>query len=53
LEGQLRRGLLLATQRPPRPFELNVLKKLHTRVGGNLTLVANAMLNLDEVLNKN
>ncbi len=53
LEGQLRRGLLLATQRPPRPFELDVLKKLHTRVGGNLTLVANAMLNLDEVLNKN
>ncbi len=53
LEAQLRRGLLLAAQRPPRPFELDVLKKLHARVGGNLALVANAMLNLDEVLNKN
>ena len=53
LESQLRRGLFLATQRPPRPEQIAVLKKLSARVGGNLALVANAILNLDEVLNKN
>ncbi len=53
LEGQLARGMLLATQRPVRPDEIVVLKKLHGRVEGNLRLVANAILNLDEVLNKN
>lgn len=50
---QLSRGFLLATQRLPRADELAVLKKLHERVDGNLALVANAILNIDEVLNKN
>ena len=53
VESQLKRGLLLAMQRPPRREEIAVLKKLHARVNGNLTLVANAILNLDEVINKN
>jgi hypothetical protein len=53
VEAQLKRGLLLALQRPPDPDEVAVLKKLYSRVDGNMTLVANAILNLDEVLNKN
>jgi len=53
VEAQLKRGWLLATQRPPRPDEIAVLQKLYQRVSGNLPLVANAILNLDEVLNKN
>src|SRR5262249_43570767 len=53
LERQLARGLWLATQRPPRAEAIAVLKELHARVGGDLKLVANAILNLDEVLNKN
>ena len=43
----------LATLAPPRAEQIAVLKKLHARVRGNLTLVANAILNLDEVINKN
>jgi len=53
VESQLKRGVFLATLRPPRAEQIAVLKKLHARVGGNLTLVANAILNLDEVINKN
>jgi len=53
LESQIKRGLLLATLRPARKDQIAALTKLYTRVGGNLTLVANAILNLDEVLNKN
>jgi hypothetical protein len=53
LESQLKRGLLLATLAPPRADQVDILKKLTERVGGNLALVANAILNLDEVLNKN
>jgi hypothetical protein len=53
LEAQLNRGLLLALQRPARAAEIAALKELHRRVEGNLTLVANAILNLDVVLNKN
>ena len=53
LESQIKRGLFLATSRPPRMEQIAVLKKLHTRVDGNLTLVANAILNLDEVITKN
>ncbi len=53
LEAQLARGLALATLRPARADEITVLRDLHTKVGGNMTLVANAILNLDEVLNKN
>jgi len=53
LESQLKRGLFIATLAPPRSEQITVLKKLHTRVDGNLTLVANAILNLDEVINKN
>ena len=53
LESQIKRGLLLATLRPPAGEQVAVLKKLHERTGGNLTLVANAILNLDEVLSKN
>jgi uncharacterized protein DUF1553/uncharacterized protein DUF1549/cytochrome c len=53
VDSQLKRGLMLAMQRPPRRDEIAVLKKLHERVNGNLTLVANAILNLDEVINKN
>jgi hypothetical protein len=53
LESQLKRGLFLATLRPPRPDQVAVLKKLYARVDGNLALVANAILNLDEVINKN
>ena len=53
LESQLKRGLFLALQRPPRSDEVEVLKQLNARVEGNLKLVANAILNLDEVLNRN
>ena len=53
VDSQLKRGWLLATLRPPRAEQIVVLKKLHDRVGGNLPLVANAILNLDEVINKN
>jgi hypothetical protein len=53
LDAQLARGIRIAIQRPARPAEIETLKKLHQRVGGNLTLVANAIMNLDEVLNKN
>jgi hypothetical protein len=53
VEAQLKHGLFLALQRPPEPDEIAVLKKLYSRVDGNMTLVANAILNLDEVLNKN
>ena len=53
LPGQLQRGMLLATLRPTRPDEIAVLEKLYQRSDGNLALVANAILNLDEVLNKN
>jgi hypothetical protein len=53
VESQLQRGLVLAMQRLPRRNEIAVLKKLHERVGRDLKLVANAILNLDEVINKN
>jgi hypothetical protein len=53
IETQIARGLELATLRPARRDEIEILKALHERVGGNMTLVANAILNLDEVLNKN
>jgi hypothetical protein len=53
LDEQLARGLALATLRPAKPGEVAVLRELHTKVGGNMTLVANAILNLDEVLSKN
>jgi hypothetical protein len=53
IESQVRRGLFLATLAPPRTEQVEVLKKLHERVGGNLALVANVILNLDQVLNKN
>jgi hypothetical protein len=53
LEGQVARGLTLALQHPPRADQIKVLEELYARVGNSLTLVANAILNLDEVLNKN
>ena len=53
LESQLSRGIELATCRPARPHEVEVLKKLHDRVEGDMQLVANAILNMDEVINKN
>ncbi len=53
LEDELARGLALATQRPARPDEIAILEKLHVSTGGSMTLVANAILNLDEVLTKN
>jgi len=53
LDSELKRGLFLATLRPPREEQLATFRKLYERVGGNLDLVANAILNLDEVLNKN
>ncbi|MEA3213531.1 MAG: hypothetical protein QOE70_6588 [Chthoniobacter sp.] len=53
LEEQLARGLAFATLRPARDYEIATLKKLHATVGGDLKLVANAILNLDEVLTKN
>ena len=53
LEGQIARGLVLVLQRPPKPEQVQVLARLYPQVGGNLALVANAILNLDEVLNKN
>lgn len=53
LDDQIARGLRLATLRPARPEEITVLHALHEKVGGNLTLVANAILNLDEVLSRN
>lgn len=53
LEEQLARGLQLALLRPPRLDEITVLTELHTRTGGSMKLVANAILNLDEVLLRN
>jgi hypothetical protein len=53
LTDQISAGLRIATQRPPREHEIVALTKLHERTGGSLTLVANAILNLDEVLTKN
>src|SRR5262249_45173299 len=53
LASQIKRGLFLATLCPPNSEQVAVLKKLHERTAGNMTLVANAILNLDEVLNKN
>jgi len=53
LDDQLARGFSLATLRPARPDEIAVLRTLHQKVGGNMTLVANAILNLDEVLSRN
>ncbi|HEV7401657.1 MAG TPA: PSD1 and planctomycete cytochrome C domain-containing protein [Chthoniobacteraceae bacterium] len=53
LEEQIQRGLSFALLRPARPAEVAVLRALHAQVGGNLTLVANSILNLDEVLTKN
>src|SRR5262249_29968059 len=53
LEAQLKRGLFLATLAPPQAEQIEILKKLNKRVSGNLALVANAILNLDQVLNKN
>ncbi len=50
---ELARGLFLATQRPAKAEDIAVLQKLHAQLDGNLTLVANAILNLDEVLTKN
>lgn len=52
-EAQITRGFTLATLRAPDWHELWTLRKLYTRVSGNLTLVANTILNMDEVLNKN
>lgn len=52
LDEQIARGLALATLRPARPGEISILRDLHQKTG-NLTLVANAILNLDEVLAKN
>jgi hypothetical protein len=53
VESQIKRGLFLTTLHTPRAEQIVVLKKLHAQAGGNLTLVANAILNLDEVINKN
>jgi hypothetical protein len=53
LDEQLARGVALATLRPARDYEIDALRQLHTKVDGNMTLVANAILNLDEVLAKN
>jgi hypothetical protein len=53
LDSQLGRGLFLATLHPAKDQQIAVLRKLYDKVGGNMTLVANAILNLDEVLNKN
>ena len=53
LDEQLARGLALATLRPARDYEIAALKKLHAHTNGDLRLVANAILNLDEVLTKN
>jgi hypothetical protein len=52
LTQQIAHGIVIATQRPPREHELAILAKLHARTG-SLTLVANAILNLDEVQTKN
>ncbi|MES2707732.1 MAG: PSD1 and planctomycete cytochrome C domain-containing protein [Verrucomicrobiota bacterium] len=52
-EAQITRGFTLAALRAPDWREVWTLQKLYTRVGGNLTLVANTILNMDEVLNKN
>jgi hypothetical protein len=53
LDEQFARGIALATLRPARADEAAVLKRLHDRTGGSMKLVANAILNLDEVLTKN
>ena len=53
LDEQLARGVAIATLRPARDYEIAALKKLHAQTNGDLKLVANAILNLDEVLTKN
>ena len=53
LDEQLARGLAIATLRPARDYEIAALKKLHGQTNGDMKLVANAILNLDEVLTKN
>ncbi|HET6407488.1 MAG TPA: DUF1553 domain-containing protein, partial [Chthoniobacteraceae bacterium] len=53
LPQQIAAGLQIATLRAPREHEITTLTRLHERTGENLTLVANAILNLDEVLTKN
>jgi hypothetical protein len=53
LDEQLSRGIAIATLRPARDYEIAVLKKLYSDVGGDLRLVANTILNLDEVLTRN
>ena len=53
LEEQIAHGISQTALRDARPDEIAILKKLHTATGGSMTLVANAILNLDEILNKN
>src|SRR5256885_231547 len=53
IESQIKRGLFVTMLHPPRADQVAVLKKLYARVGGNLPLIANAILNFDEALNKN
>ena len=53
LDIQLTHGIELATLRPAKAEEVQILRQLHERVGGDMQLVANAILNFDEVLNKN
>lgn len=52
-EARIIRGFRLAALHDPDWREIWALRKLYARVDGNLTLVANTLLNLDEVLNKN
>jgi hypothetical protein len=52
-QEQISRGLWLATLRAPRDYELAALTRLHEQSGGDLRLVANAILNLDEVQTRN
>ena len=53
LDRQLAHGIELATFRSAKAQEVQILRQLHERVGGDMQLVANAILNFDEVLNKN
>jgi hypothetical protein len=53
LDQQIASGLRIATQRAARDYEIGALRKLYDETSGNLVLVANAILNLDEVQTKN
>lgn len=50
IEEKVAKEILLATQRPARDYEIEILSKLYSDTNQNLVLVANSILNLDDDL---